>query len=60
MNSQRATSEQRRERAETRPALRQDRHLGGRGGDALQGEIPNPAYAPAKRTPVEIDEEAAA
>ena len=60
MKPQRATPEQRRDRAE-------DPRFGKIGISAVaaamryQSEIRNPAYAPAKqRTPIEVDEEAAA
>ena len=59
MKSPRATPEQRRDRADPR--------FGKIGISAVaaamryQSEIKNPAYAPAKqRTPIEVDEEAAA
>jgi len=61
MKSQRAASEQRRDRAGLNPRFGKIGISAVAAAMRYQGEIKNPAYAPAKpRTPVEVDEEAAA
>ena len=61
MKSPRATPEQRRDRAGLDPRFGKIGISAVVAAMRYQGEIKNPAYAPAKpRTPVEIDEEAAA
>ena len=61
MKPQRATPEQRRDRAEVDPRFGKIGISAVAAAMRYQSEIRNPAYAPAKpRTPVEVDEEAAA
>ena len=61
MKSQRATPEQRRDRAELDPRFGKIGISAVAAAIRYQSEIKNPAYAPAKqRAPVDIDEEAAA
>ena len=61
MKSQRATPEQRRDRAELDPRFGKIGISAVAAAIRYQSEIKNPAYAPAKQhAPVDIDEEAAA
>ena len=61
MKPQRATPEQRRERAEGDPRFGKIGISAVAAAMRYQSEIRNPAYAPAKqRTSIEVDEEAAA